>query len=48
MKNGNSWMNFIHEYVSNDSNIDVGDDVNNDDEHDVKNVIYDSHTISYL
>lgn len=37
-------MNFIHEYVSNDTNIDVSDDGNNDD----KDVIYDNHIISYL
>jgi len=48
MKNEHSWMNFIHEYVSNDTSIDVGDDGNNDDKHDVKDVIYDNHIISYL
>jgi hypothetical protein len=45
-------MNFIHDYVTNNTNIDVGDDVNNDDEHDVghdvKDGIYDSHTTLYL
>lgn len=45
MKTEHSWMNFIHDYVNIDTCIDVGD---NDDEHDVKNVIYDNHTISYL
>jgi hypothetical protein len=48
MKIEHSWMNILHDYVTNDTSIDVSIDVNNDDEHDVKNVIYDSHTISYL
>jgi hypothetical protein len=31
MKNEHSWTNFLHDYVTNDTSIDV----NNDDEHDV-------------
>jgi hypothetical protein len=48
MKNEHSWMNFIHDYVSNDISINVGDDDKHDFGHDVKDVIYDNPTISYL